>query len=74
MRACECENETPYLIFTHFSPQIVSAVHYCHEKNIVHRDLKVCTQCCKQINRMKSVYGPSSDNYKYAKVNVRLNQ
>lgn len=34
-------------LFTHFtvSPQIVSAVHYCHQKNIVHRDLKVKLKC-----------------------------
>lgn len=35
-----------YLIcLIHFSPQIVSAVHYCHQKNIVHRDLKVKLKC-----------------------------
>ena len=26
--------------------QIVSAVHYCHQKHVIHRDLKVYTQTC----------------------------
>lgn len=58
-KMCVCELSFIVSVSLSPSPQIVSAVQYCHQKCIVHRDLKVRTHAARNHTANSSSFSSS---------------